>query len=520
VLLVASANLVNLFLARQATRSQETAVRLALGASRGRILLRGLIESSLISAVGTAAGIGLGAIAIEAAARWAPAGMPWLAHLRPDFAVLSFGSLLGALTAVALGVLPATQSRRATLARQDRPGAVTPRGHWLRRMLCAAELAVAIVLLVGGLLLGRSLVRLLAIDIGVNPDHVTTASVNLDVSGTHSDAQKIQLVNAIVARLRALPGVRGAGIGTAMPPDSSGARITMRQTPEGGGGSYAAEGVSLTPGYLPALGVRLQRGRFFTAADDGRHGVIIMSAQTARRFFGNADPLGRATTIPTLLNGRKGTAEVTLVGIIADVKYAGLTAAPGDQIYEPFAQQPWSRVYLAVRTDGDPADFPSTVRRAVASVDPTVVLSSIQTLDAKLAGITAPPRFRAFVLDSFAGLCLAVSAIGLYGVIAYSVAQRTMEIGIRMALGARTADVMGMVLREGAMLGVIGAVVGLGAAYAVTRLLASLLYGVTPTDPISFALAAVILLIVAFLASYLPARRAAQVDPLVALKAE
>jgi putative ABC transport system permease protein len=245
-----------------------------------------------------------------------------------------------------------------------------------------------------------------------------------------------------------------------------------------------------------------------------------MSAQTARRFFGNTNPHGRTTTIPTQLNGRKGTAEVTLVGIIANVKYAGLTAAPDDQIYEPFAQQPWSRAYLVVRTDGDLPNFPSTMRRAVASVDSTVVLSSIQTLDATLAEITAPTRFRTFVLDSFAGLCLAVSAIGLYGVIAYSVAQRTMEIGIRMALGARTADVTRMVLREGAMLGVIGAAIGLAAAYGVTRLLASLLYGVTPTDPISFGLAAVILLAVALLASYLPARRAAQVDPLVALKAE
>jgi putative ABC transport system permease protein len=313
--------------------------------------------------------------------------------------------------------------------------------------------------------------------------------------------------------------VRGAGVGAALPPDTSGARITMRQRPEGGG-SYAAEAVSVTPGYLRALGVRLQRGRFFTAADDGSHGVIIMGAQTARRFFGNTDPLGRTTTIPTLLNGRKGTAVVTLVGIIADVKYAGLTAAPDDQIYEPFAQQPWSRVYLAVRTDGDLPNFPSTVRRAVASVDPTVVLSSIQTLDSKLAAITAPPRFRAFVLASFAGLSLVVSAIGLYGVIAYSVAQRTTEIGIRMALGARTEDVTRMVLREGVLIGGVGTVIGLAAAYGSTRLLASLLYGVTATDPVSFAVAALVLLAVALAASYVPARRAAQVDPLVALRTE
>jgi predicted permease len=280
--------------------------------------------------------------------------------------------------------------------------------------------------------------------------------------------------------------------------------------------------VAATPGYFQALQMRLVKGRLFRAEDDLNHPpVMIMSVDTARRFFGDGDPIGRTMTLPVTRNGRNGPSEeMTLVGVIADVKYSGLDAMADDAVYRPFAQQTWVAPYLVVRTDRPPETLVATLRRELAAADRNVVVSDLHPLDSVVWSAAAQPRFRAGLLAIIAGLAVVIGAIGLYGVIAYSVSQRTREIGIRMALGARSGDVLTMILREGLGLVAVGMSAGLVAALAASRILRGLLYGIASTDVTSFALACVGLLAVATVATYLPARRATAIDPLVALRQE
>jgi len=277
--------------------------------------------------------------------------------------------------------------------------------------------------------------------------------------------------------------------------------------------------VPATPGYFSSLQMRLIKGRFFTDADDNRHPqVMIMSEDTARRFFGTADALGRAMLLPTVRDGVRGSTEMTLVGVTANVKYAGLAAPPDDVVYRPFAQQPWMAPFLVVRTASDPAAFVQTVRRGIATADRGVVVSTVTPLDDLVRDAAAQPRFRTVVLATLAALAVGIAAIGLSGVVAYAVSRRTREIGIRLALGATPRAVLAMILSDGAMVAVAGIAAGTVAAIAMSRLLAGLLYGITPTDPLSFALAGAGLLALTLLASAIPALRAARIDPVGALR--
>jgi predicted permease len=312
--------------------------------------------------------------------------------------------------------------------------------------------------------------------------------------------------------------VRAAGAGSSLPPDTSRFRITLKRS--GDAVNYQAAAVPATPGYFSALQMRLLKGRFFTDADDDAHPpVMIMSEDTARRFFGD-DALGRTMTLPQLRDGQTSNAEMTLVGIIANVKYAGLAAPPDDAVYRPFTQQPMAAPFLVVRTSGDPAEFAATLRRDIAAVDRNIVVSSVATADSLVSDAAAQPQFRTVLLGSVAALALSIAAVGLYSVVAYAVARRTKEIGIRVALGATSHDVLGMVLGEGMIIAAVGIGGGIAAALALTRLLAGLLYGIAPTDPVSFAVASAGLLVFTLVASYVPARRAASVDPIGALRQE
>jgi predicted permease len=267
--------------------------------------------------------------------------------------------------------------------------------------------------------------------------------------------------------------------------------------------------------------MRLVRGRLFTRDDDRDHPhVMIMSVDTARRFFGDGDPIGRTLVLPVLQDGVQHNAEITLVGVIANVKYSGLDAPPDDAVYRPFAQQTLPAPFLVVRTNAEPRAMVSTVAREIATTDRSVVVADLRPLDSIVSDATAQPRFRTTTLAAIAGLALLMAVVGLYGVLAYSVAQRTKEIGIRVALGADRHAVIAMVLRDGLRLAAIGIAGGAVSALAASRVLRGLLYGVAPTDPWSFALAGVSLLVVASIATYVPARRAARVDPLVALRCE
>jgi predicted permease len=279
--------------------------------------------------------------------------------------------------------------------------------------------------------------------------------------------------------------------------------------------------VPVTPGYFSTLQMRLMQGRFFTDQDDERHPqVMIMSESTARRFFGDGTVVGRTMRLPLVRDGKTASVDMTLVGVTSNVKYAGLMAPADDIVYRPFAQQPWMAPFLVVRTTGDPSGFAPTLRRAIAAADPAIVTSGFATLDQAVYDAVAQPQFRTVLLSALAFLAIAIAAIGLYGVVAYAVSQRAREFGIRMALGATSHDVLNIVLTDGLIIGAAGIAAGTAAALLLTRVLSDLLYGITPTDPVSFVLAGAGLLALTLLASYIPARRAAAIDPIRALRSE
>ncbi len=519
VLCVTCANAMNLLIARNTGRAREMAVRLALGASRQQLIRQLIIETGLLATVGGTAGILVATGMVGTLSRLKPAEVPRLDAVHVDASVLIFTYAVVALTTLLTAVVPALQSTRPEMLRASGVAAShSVSGRRIRRALTIGELAVSVVLLVGSLLLGRSLVRLLHTDLGVQVDQAVTASMNLSANRDLTAAQQIAVVNRVLDDVRTLPDVSSAGIGTVLPPTESRIVLTLRGE---NAISYQAAAIPATPGYFQALGIRLLKGRFFTDADDDDHSpVMIMSADTARHFFGEGDLLGRTLSLPVFKDGATRNATMTLVGIIAEVKYSGLARPADNSIFRPFAQQPWPNVFLITRTQGDSRTITSALQRRITQVDPAIVVSKVSPLDAVVLDAAAQPRLRTMVIGGLAGLALALAAVGLYGVISRSVTQRTNEIGIRMALGATWTDIVSMVVGEGMALAVAGVVLGIAISYAATRALATFLYGITPTDAVSFGLASVSLLLFALIASYLPARKASRIDPAVALRAE
>jgi len=522
VLFVACANVANLMLARNLNRVREFAVRAALGASRGRLAARSIADAACITTAGAAMGVVLAGVLVRAAARFAPLDTPRLNAVRLDWPVLAFAAAAAAITALGAGLLPALRRRPA--ADRLRTGGVSATADLSQSRagsaLIVAELAISIVLLVGAMLFARSLWRLLHTDIGVSTDHVASALVDLAYGRTVAPDGQIALIDRLVARIGALPGVSEAAATASLPPNAGRLRITMTQVDDADRpmANFLVDAVTVTPRFFSMLRVPLLHGRFFTDTDDGTHEpVMIMSEDTARMLFKERNPIGRTLTLPSTI---KRSETVTLVGIIANIKYAGLDAAPNGAIYRPYAQTPWPSMFLLARTSGDPSGVARSLGSAVAEVDRGITFARANTLDDMVADAASQPRFRTALLASCAVLALVLAAAGLYGVVAYGVSRRTTEIGIRMALGADRAAVVTMVLREGARLAIAGIVVGVAASAALTRLVSGLLYGVAPTDPLSFVAAAAALFAIALISSYLPARRAARVDPLTALRAE
>jgi predicted permease len=521
VLLIACGNLINLLLARNIGRQGEFAVRRALGAPAPRLVRQLLIESALLVAAGAACGLLLARPALTLFSRLAGDKLPRAESIHLDPNALAFAIGIACVAVLLTGVFPALRAARAsTLPQQGAERTSTSmRTRRLQQAMCAVQVALAVTLLIGATLMGRSLAALLRVDLGVSTDHVLTTTLNLGFGGRPTDAQTIARVNRVVERAQALPGIRAAGAGTSLPPRDSRMRVTLKRT--GDTVDYQASAVPVTPGYFSALEMRLLQGRFFTDEDDDRRQqVMIMSETTARRFFGSGDVIGRTMTLPLLRDGRNTSVEMTLVGVTSNVKYAGLAAPPDDIVYRPFAQQPWIAPFLVVRTAGDPSHFAPTLRRAIAEADSAIVTSSLTTLDEIVLDEVAQPQFRAVLLGSLAGLALAIAAIGLYGVVAYAVSQRAREFGIRLALGATARDVLGMVLTEGLFVGLAGIAAGTVLALLLTKLLSDLLYGVTPTDSVSFVIAGAALLTLTLIASYVPARRAARIDPVRSLRNE
>ncbi|MBL8142845.1 MAG: ABC transporter permease [Acidobacteria bacterium] len=523
LLLIACANVANLLLASQASRAHETAVKRALGASRARLVAGALAEAAWLGGVGGALGTVLAVVGVRLIRAFPPADVPRIEAVAIDGGVLAFAIAVSVVVTLVAGIGPALQSGdvQPSLAGHQPRVAGSRRTRAVMRGVIVGQLASSIVLVTASGLLARSLSALLHSDMGVDPTGEATASLNFAMDRTLTDQQQVDLVARVIARVSAMPDVAAAGVGAARPPDASRMRLTLRRDGEDERASYQAAGVPATPGYFRALGLRLERGRFFDDTDVRQAApVVVLAADTARRLFGDEDPIGRTIGLPVLRDGRSGSEAMTVVGITSNVKYSGLDRAADDVVYRPFAQQPWRSIFLVVRTSTDAGVLAARLSAEVAAVDDAITIGEVATMDDVLSKVTAQPRLRSRLVGAFATMAVIITAVGVFGVIAYSVSQRRNELGVRMALGADARRIRRMVLREGLVLGLVGSALGLGLAWGVTRLMADLLFATAPTDPMSFAVAAGGGLLVALAASYWPAAYAASIDPQRVLRAD
>ena len=524
VLLIACANVANLLLARAAGRSREVAVRTALGAQRGRIVRQLLTESVVLAVGGGLLGLGLAWFGVSALGAFDPAGVPG-ETISIDAPVLVFALALSVATGLLFGLAPALQAAGTGLQgtlREGGRGAAGDRGaQTVRRVLIVAEVALALVLLAGAGLLMKSFARLQDVNPGFDPRNVLTANVALPQAKYPSDTQQIAFFEQLLPRLAAIPGVRAVGATTSVPFAGSGwtrsFTVDGYQAPAGQPGPWGEFKV-VSPGYPAAIGVPLRRGRLFTDQDGpGAPRVALVDEEMARRYWPNDDPIGKRIVL-----GAGGPSErrLEVVGVLGHVRQQGLDDEARVQLYVPFRQQGMDGMTLVVRTAGDPLQAVPLVRAAVQAVDRDQPISQVRTVDTLVADSVGQRRLTTVLLALFAGVALLLACIGLYGVTAYSVTQRTREIGVRMALGAAGPQVVGAFVRDGLRLTLVGLAVGLAAALAAGRLIASQLFEVEPGDPVTLAVTAAALAGVAALASYLPARRATRVDPMTALRAE
>jgi putative ABC transport system permease protein len=526
VLLIACANVANLLLARASARQDEMAVRVALGAGRAVLVRQLLVESLLVACAGGAAGLGLAAIGTRVLVAMRPANIPRLGDIGLDATVVAFTFGATLVTGILFGLVPALQVSRRPLSdamrERGRTGTGGRRGQRTRSGLVIAEMALAVILLSGAALLVRSFARLNHVDPGFTVGEAVTFNLNVPDVKYSDDAQRMAFYDRLLERLRAVPGVDDAGAVLSVPP---GPQILDL--------SFSVEGrPAANPGEEPTLEVRvadaryfkvmkigLVRGRLFTADDrEGTTPVALLTESAARKYFAAEDPIGKKITLGWRRHAVRVSGEV--VGVVRDVKSLGLDQAAPPQIYVALAQVPTSSMAFVVRTSVPAAGMISTVTRAVAEIDPNLPVDRPGTLAERVSGSIAEQRFYMLLLALFAGVALALAAVGIFGVLSYLVTQRTREIGVRIALGARPGEVVNLILRRALLLAGTGVVGGLAVAFALAGAMRSMLFDLSPTDPVSFGLAAVGLLAVAAFAAWVPARRATSVDPLVALRAE
>jgi putative ABC transport system permease protein len=526
VLLIACVNVANLLLTRAASRQKELAIRAALGAGRGRLIRQVLTESLVLAIAGGAAGLLLAVWGIDALQSFAPSNLPRLSGVRMDATVVLYTSLAALVTGMIFGSAPAVQGTTVmgeSLKAGGRAASEGSRGRRLRSTLAIVEIAVALVLLIGAGLLVRSFVAIHRVALGFDQDNILVVRVDLPAARYPEDAQITAFYSDLAARMRALPGVESVGLGSSvlLSELSQSADLSVQGRPPVDRRVRSAPVTydSVTPTFFEALGIPLRRGRLFTDADSATaQRVVLVNESMARRFFPDGDFLGKRITFGDPTNQQTGWA--TIVGVVGDTRRSGVDRAPREEVYYPFAQAPYRRMYTLIRTSGDPLALARAAQAAVWSIDRNQPIHSTRTLETILSETQAGRRFTLLLLGLFAIIALALATIGIYGVIAYSTAQRTREVGIRMALGAGRADVLTMVLKEGAMIGAAGLTLGIAAALALTRFMSALLFGVSARDPITFVALPVGLLLVAVVASLIPAARAVRVSPVVALRAE
>ena len=526
VLLIGCANLVNLVLARGSTRGREMAVRSALGASRGRLARQLLVESLLLAAGGTAAGLILGRLGLKAVVALLPAAPPLWLRLDIDATVVGFAVLLMLVTTVVVGLVPALRASRPNLREDlsESGGPTTPgRVGRVHRTLVVGEMAVALVLLVCTGLMTRALLTMLLAKRGFQAEDVMTMRVSPPKAG-YSTPESLRLFySSLLDAVRQLPGVREAAAGTRLP--SQQANWVPLVIPEGtvaesANGRFPAHAVVVTPGYFESLGIRLLQGRTFTATDDrpGTVASVVVNRTCVERHWPTGDPVGRRLRLWLGPNANDESDWFTVVGVVDDV-LNGKDNAPVTT-YFPLEQVPVRDMALIVRGSSDPSPLVPAIRRELARLDSGVPLSEVRIMDDVVDEFLWQPRFFARLFAASGFLALVLAAVGVYGVMAYGVSRRTRELGIRATLGASQGSIIRLVLRQGLLSALMGLVIGLGLSLAATRTLRSLLLGVNPIDPLSYVVMTGVLLTAALLACYLPARRASRVDPLVALRHE
>lgn len=520
VLLLACINLANLLLARAADRRREIAVRLALGATRFRLVRQLLTESLMLAFCGGALGLLPASWLVNLASNFkVPPTIPLAFEIHIDYRVFIFTFLLSIGAGVLFGLLPALQATKTDLvpALKDEPSFGGHRGSLLKSSLIVFQIALSLILLVGGGLMMRSLKQAQAINLGFEPKNSIEVAFDLRLQGYES-AQGKEFQKRVLDRVRALPGVQTAGIADMIPVDlhfSRAAVFIEGQAPERTANTPSSMTNRVGPQCFQAMGTRLLAGRDFTEQDDEKsQRVAIVNETFARRFFPGEDPIGKRFSLR-----RADGAKNQIVGVVEDGKYSGLNESPKPFVARPVWQSDVGATSVIVRTEGDPRRLIGAVSREVSDLDPHLPISS-NTLVGKLDVPLLPARLGASVLGGFGVLALALAAIGIYGVISYAVSTRTHEIGIRMALGAEKADVLKLVLGQGLKLTLIGIGIGFAVALGLTQFMKAILFGISATDPLTFAFASVVLGAVALLACYLPARRATKVDPMVALRHE
>jgi putative ABC transport system permease protein len=522
VLLIACSNVANLLLARSAARQKEISIRMALGAGRFRIVRQLLAEALLLALIAGGLGLLVAMWVVGVLKTMNPANLPRLDELSVDGRVLAFGLLLSLVTSVLFGLFPALQASRPDLNETLKDGARGSGGvggQRVRGALVIVEVALSVALLIGAGLLLRSFWRLQDVKPGFEPERLLTVRVNLPRSRYRDNQAAWTFYSRLMQEIRGLPGAQDVGI-TSLMPMGGGNTSTEAQIP---GRSAAPDGSQpsaswriISPGYHRTLGIPL-RGRDFDERDTASGPpVTIISEEMARRHWPGEDPIGKRVVI-----GSFGGRERTIIGVAGDVRSFGLDTEPGAMIYVPLATAAlWNPFSLVVRTRSEPMALASAVRGALRSIDPNVPVYEIQTAERILSDSFGSRRFNMFLLGSFAGVALLLASVGLFGVMAYLVSQRTREIGVRLALGAQPRDVFRLVIGRGMLLALIGTAAGLAAAFGLARLLESLLFQIKPADALTFTVAPALLLVVALLACYIPARRATKVDPMIALRYE
>ncbi len=524
VLLIACANVANLLLVRASSRRKEMAIRGALGAGRGRIIRQLLTESLLLSAVGGLVGFLIAIWATPLLVSFIPEKVPRIHEINVDLRVLGFAFLISIVTGVVFGLAPALQASRFDLNESLKESARGTTGglrqNRLRAFLIVSEVSLAVVLMIGAALLTKSFVRLIDVNPGFDPSHTLTMEVSLPTlppSKYANDPEQAAFFEQVLDRLNHSPGVTAAGAVLSMP--LTGAEestdIFIEGRPSSADQRPNSDYTIVTPRFFEALQIPLLRGRQFTDLDrQDAPGVIIINDALAQRYWPNEDPLGKRFTVGFEKSPR------SIIGIVATIKQTTLSDSGRPAMYLPHLQRPTGGMSILVRTNGDPLSLVSSVRNEIRAVDPSIPVTNVRTMDEIFSTSVAQQRFSMLLVGLFGSLALVLAAIGIYGVMAYTVTQRQHEIAVRIALGAKSSQVWQMVLKDGLLLAVTGVGIGVGGAFALTRLMSSLLFEVKATDVQTFATVSALLIFVALVACLVPARRATKVDPLVALRYE